>query len=143
MLARLSIFRSSPNGKTKKTPVMTSKLVRMLAGVLLIILPIICGPRSPTTTKYAMHVPNIKPMIKSSARNLPMCPNAWNASSSKLRLLDITADLMRKWQASLDKTLHRNNSNTASTIPHCLKQKGIARTLTPMMLLASVITCDM
>lgn len=46
---------------------------------MLNILETICGPRSPTTTKYAMHVPIRKPIIPSSTANLPADPNTWNA----------------------------------------------------------------
>lgn len=47
--------------------------------LILNIFAMICGPRSPTTTKYAMQVPIKKPIMPTSTANLPAGPNTWNA----------------------------------------------------------------
>lgn len=125
-----------------KVPVVTRRLVLMSSGLLFSIFPTISGPRSPTTTKNAMQVPRRKPIMKSSTKNFPVLPKAWNAKNSKFLRRDITADFMRKWQASLDSVLLSRSTRAASTMPHCLKQNGIANTLTPITLFARVITCE-
>jgi hypothetical protein len=39
----------------------------------------ISGPKSPMTTKKAMHVPSRKPIMLNSTASLPVGPNVWNA----------------------------------------------------------------
>lgn len=53
--------------------------------VLLIssVLATIAGPKSPTTTKNAMHVPIRNPMMQSSTTVLPGGPNVWKATGRK------------------------------------------------------------
>jgi hypothetical protein len=48
------------------------------------------------------------------------------------------ADFSNRWQAILTTSELASNINVASKIPHCLKQNGMAKMLTPMMLLAIV-----
>lgn len=43
-------------------------------------LAIICGPKSPTTTKYVTHVPIKNPITHNSAVNLPDGPNTYDAA---------------------------------------------------------------
>ena len=60
--------------------------------------------------------------------------------NSYVRLRARMADFRSKWHAILTMNPLRTIIRVARRMPHCLKQKGIARMLTPMMLLASVIT---
>lgn len=48
--------------------------------------PTMAGPKSPHTTKNAIHVPSMKPMILSSTASFPVGPNVWNATQRKSNL---------------------------------------------------------
>lgn len=78
--AKLSTFLSKPRGSTQNNARAIKMLVRMVLDLCdPVISEIISGPRSPITTKKAMHVPNINPIIPISIMNFPSDPNAWNA----------------------------------------------------------------
>ena len=62
------------------------------------IFAIIGGPKSPITTKKAIVVPTIYPIIPSSMKSLPLFPKLWKAKFSKFLLLAKRADLSRRWQ---------------------------------------------
>lgn len=44
--------------------------------------PTISGPKSPTTTKNAIHVPIRNPIMHNSAVNFPVDPNTWKAKTT-------------------------------------------------------------
>ncbi len=60
--------------------------------------------------------------------------------NSYVRLRARIADFSRRWQHILTRKSLMMTMTVARRIPHCLKQNGIARMLTPIMLLAIVIT---
>lgn len=75
--ARLSTFLSKPRGSTQNSARAIKILVRIVLDLFdPVTAQIISGPRSPITTKKAIHVPNIKPIIPISIMNFPNGPNA-------------------------------------------------------------------
>lgn len=75
--AKLSTFLNKPSGSTQNK----AKDIKMLVRIALdlcdpVISEMISGPRSPITTKNAMHVPNKNPIIPISIMNFPSGPNA-------------------------------------------------------------------
>lgn len=88
--AKLSTFLSKPRGRTQNS----AKAIKMLVRMALdfgdpLISETISGPRSPITTKKAMHVPSINPMIPISIINFPRGPNAWKAVKGSLFVFKI------------------------------------------------------
>lgn len=70
------MFRNNPKGNIQKSASAIKILVRIVSVTLeLAILEIIDGPKSPITTKYAMHVPKRKPINPISIINFPNGPN--------------------------------------------------------------------
>ena len=73
-------------------------------------LAMIGGPKSPITTKNAIVVPTMYPIMPSSMKSLPLLPKLWNAKFSKFLLLDRRADLSRRWQETLKSHIEKKIS---------------------------------
>ena len=73
--------KTNKNTKTNALPIRTVGLMDV-GSSMLSNGPIIAGPRSPQTTKNAMHVPSIKPMMLNSTANFPVGPKVWNATQT-------------------------------------------------------------
>lgn len=75
--AKLSTFLSNPSGKTQNNANAIKILVRIVFDLCEPVrVEIISGARSPITTKKAMQVPSINPIIPISIINFPSGPKA-------------------------------------------------------------------
>ena len=136
------MFLMSDRGRATNSPKPVSITnLRLAVFSISAILAIIGGPRSPITTKKAIVVPTIYPIMPSSMKSLPLFPKLWKAKFSKFLLLARRADLSRRWQETYKR--HQGTCNVqhvklivltftiiplkrimivAKIIPHCLKQ---------------------
>ena len=69
--------------------------------------------------------------MPSLTKSFPVWPCVWKARFSMVLLLARRADFSRRWQATLTSMPDRMSMMVARTTPHCLKQKGMAKMLTP------------